>query len=159
MLHAKGYEAFLPTYRTSYYTHGKLLHNERVLFPGYVFCNLAPGANGHIVTTPGVVRIVSCGGIPSLVPDSEIARIRAVVESRFPAYPCPHLQPGTNVVVTAGPLKGVYGTLVRIKNMSRLVVSVHLLRQAAAVELDIHSVASVIEVQTSPEPCTLDLAS
>jgi transcription antitermination factor NusG len=50
--------------------------------------------------------------------------------------PWPFLQQGQKIRIEAGPLSGTEGTLLRIKNELRLVVSVTLLQRSLAVELD-----------------------
>ncbi len=45
------------------------------------------------------------------------------------------------IEVTRGPLKGTQGILVRKEKAYRLVISVHLIRQSAAVEIDASEIA------------------
>jgi hypothetical protein len=47
------------------------------------------------------------------------------------------------VEVRRGPLEGIRGILVRKDKRHRLVISVHLIRQAAAVEIDAADVVAV----------------
>ena len=73
ILHDKGYEEFLPLYRAKRQWSDRVKEVDLPLFPGYFFCRiditerLLP-----IVTTPGVVRIVSAGNTPVPVSDCEI---------------------------------------------------------------------------------------
>jgi transcription antitermination factor NusG len=48
----------------------------------------------------------------------------------------PYLREGMRVEVIRGPLEGVRGILLRKDKRHRLVISVHLIQQAAAVEID-----------------------
>jgi transcription antitermination factor NusG len=144
ILRAKGYEEFLPLSKFASTGNGaKALAEPKPLFPGYLFCRLTPDAKGPVVTTPGVIRVVGYGGVPSSVSDEEIAAVRTVVESGRPVYGWPFLQVGQTVRVTAGPLQGIEGTLLRFKNVRRLVVSICLLRRSAAVEIDADWVAYI----------------
>jgi transcription antitermination factor NusG len=143
ILQSKGYEEFLPLYSCNSMGPRRDATEAEPLFPGYVFCKLSTNAKGPVVTTPGVIRIVGHGGTPSSIDDDEIATIRAFVQSGRLVYPWPYLELGQRVRVSSGPLRGAEGTLVRVKNADRLVVSLSLLRRSAAVEIDASSVVSI----------------
>jgi transcription antitermination factor NusG len=79
------------------------------------------------------------------VDPADIAAIRRVLDSGFPAQPWPFLAEGTRVRVTNGPLENLEGVIVREKGSDRLVVSVHLLMRSVSVEIDRGSVARLDE--------------
>lgn len=145
LLRAKGYEEFLPlcvhplgdSYKRSSVRRGPL-------FPGYIFCRLSSKALGPIVTTPWVIRIVGCGGDPAPISDQEVNDIRRIVESGHFTYPWPNAPIGQRICIVEGPLRGVTGTLLRTKNVSRLIVTVDLLQRSAAVEIDARSVSVLL---------------
>jgi len=143
MLRSKGYEDFLPLSCIAVNRKGLHAYAEsRPLFPGYVFCKLSGNERGLVMTTPGVIRVVGYGGVPSPITDEEIANMRCIVNSTRPSYAWPYLQVGQSVHIVAGPLRGVEGILLRRKNLVRLVVSIHLLQRSAAVEVDAEWVVS-----------------
>lgn len=55
----------------------------------------------------------------------------------------PYLHEGMAVEVIRGPLAGVKGILLRKEKRSWLVILVHLIRQAAVVEIDVNAVAPI----------------
>ena len=55
--------------------------------------------------------------------------------------------------VKRGPLKDVEGILLRIKNYNRIVVSIELLSQAVATEVDASDVEPIGPVQGRVRPC------
>ena len=61
LLRYKGYEDFLPQYVENSPSGSRKNSRERSIFPGYLFCRVTPAAHGLVVTTPGVIRIVSAG--------------------------------------------------------------------------------------------------
>jgi transcription antitermination factor NusG len=142
-LGSKGYEEFLPLST-------KAGVRAQALFPGYLFCRINGDVKGLVVTTPGVIRIVGCGGIPSPIADEEIATIRSVVESGCPTYSWPYLQTGQKVRLTGGPLEGAEGILLQVKNCQRLVVSISLLQRSVAVQVNAEWVARTERVVGSP---------
>jgi transcription antitermination factor NusG len=106
------------------------------LFPGYVFCRFHPELLLPVVTTPGVVQIVGAGKHPRPIADEEIVAIQRMLLSGGDVEPWPYLKAGQKVRILDGPLFGVEGILVEVKNRRRLVVSVHLLQRSVAVEVD-----------------------
>ena len=143
LLRGKGYAAFSPVYRTRRRRADRTKELDVPLFPGYVFCQFDPNCRLPILTTPGVVMVVSAGNSPQPVEDAEIASIQRIVTSGCPVQPWPFLRDGQKVRIQAGALCGAEGTLLRIKNGYRLVASVILLQRSLAVELDQDSVVPV----------------
>jgi transcription antitermination factor NusG len=95
------------------------------------------------VTVPGVHGLVSFGKRPAPIPQSEIDAVRRLVDGRERYEPHPFLKRGDWVRVKSGPLAGLEGILVRKKNLFRLVLSVELLQQSVAVEVDTNVVERV----------------
>lgn len=135
-LRGKGYQAFSPFYQTIRKRSGRTKVLDLPLFPGYVFCRFNPQKRLPILTTPGIVNVLGQGNIPEPVKLSEIQSIQTVAESGRSVQPWPFLHCGQKIRIEAGPLSGTEGTLLRVKNELRLVVSVTLLQRAMAVELD-----------------------
>ncbi|SRR5216684_4841769 len=153
ILRSKGYEEFLPLSciaadRKDFYAPAE----RRPLFPGYVFCKLGGSASGLVMTTPGVIRVVGYGGVPSPITEDEIANMRSIIDSTRPVCAWPYLRVGQPVRLVAGPLRGVEGTLLKHKNLVRFVVSIHLLQRSAAVEVDADWVVSASPVVSSTPP-------
>lgn len=135
MLSFKGIEVLLPLYeaRRQWKDRNKL--QSLPLFPGYLFVRTTYDCKLHVLTTPGVHMILHRGQEIAIIPDSEIEAIQMAVSTRAKVEPHPYLKCGTRVRVTCGPLEGVFGILVRKKNVSRLVLSVDMLAQSISVEV------------------------
>lgn len=132
----RGYEVFLPRYRERRRWSDRVRVVERSLFAGYVFCRLAPEVLGKIVTAPGVIRIVGDAARPLPIPAHEIDAIQRIVATQLPAEPSPLPQVGQHVRIELGPLRGIEGVVMVVKNQQRLVVSVSLLQRAVSIEVD-----------------------
>ena len=133
---AKNFEVFLPAYESvrRWKDRKKLL--SLPLFPCYVFVRGGLDRKLQIVTTPGVHMILHRGERVATIPGAEIEAIQRVVEGRFRVEPHPFLKCGETVRVVKGSLEGVKGILLRKKNWHRLVLSVNMLAQSVAVEID-----------------------
>lgn len=135
-LRIKGFEEFVPSYRSQRRWSDRLKEVELPLFAGYAFCRFDAQTRLPILTTPGVLRIIGSGREPEPIPDSEIEALRSVARSGLTAEPWPFLEAGTPVLIEDGPLRGVEGTLLEVKQQERLVLSVSILRRSVAVEID-----------------------
>ena len=132
----RGYTTFLPLYRTRRRWSDRVKEIDAPLFPGYMFCKFDPQHRLPIVTSPGVISILESGSGPIPVPESDIAAVQTMLKSGLPVGPWPFLQQGQPVLVERGPLKGVEGLIVKLKDNFRLVVSVSLLQRSVSAEID-----------------------
>ena len=123
-LEGKGFEVCLPRY------------SDTPLFPGYVFSRFDPHRRLPILTIPGVVHIVSFGGVPQPVEESEMIALLGILKSGLPVVPYPILPVGQPVCLKKGPLAGLCGVILSHKQGARFVVSVTLLQRSVAVEVD-----------------------
>jgi transcription antitermination factor NusG len=146
ILSTKGFEVFLPLYQSirRWKDRSKML--SLPLFPCYVFVRGGLSRRSLVVTTPGVHMILYNGEHIAVISNGEIDAIRRAVEGPFRVEPHPFLKCGERVRVTRGSLEGVEGVLVRKKSLYRLILSVEMLAQSVAVEID----ASDVELATSP---------
>jgi transcription antitermination factor NusG len=144
----KGFEVFLPQYRTVHRWKDRQKELLLPLFPNYVFIQGGLERMLILVTTPGIHSLVSWGGRPANIPPGEIEAVRRMVESSFQVEPHPFLKCGDSVRIKSGPLEGIEGILVRKTRGYRLVLSVEMLSKSAAVEVDM----SMVERLGAGEP-------
>lgn len=141
VLRSKGHEEFVPTYRSQRRWSDRIKEETHALFSGYLFCRLDPANRLPVLSTSGVVSIVGIGPCPLPVDVSELEAIWRVTNSPLLSSPWTQFREGEPVVVEHGPLAGVQGHLVTIKNQHRLVVSITLLQRAVSVEVDVTQVS------------------
>jgi transcription antitermination factor NusG len=142
-LAGKGFEVYLPQYRTIHQWKDRQKELVLPLFPNYVFIRGGLDRMLSIVTTPGVHSLVSWAGRAAEIPSDEIDTVRRIVEGPLRVEPHPFLRFGDRVRVKSGPLEGIEGILVRKTRGFRLVLSVELLSKSAAVEVDASAVERV----------------
>ncbi len=135
-LTGKGYEKYLPLYRSRRQWSDRMKDLDLPLFPGYLFCRFDAQVRLPILTIPGVISIVGSGRTPIAVSDQEIEMIQTMVKSGLMLRPWPQLVVGSRIVIEKGPLQGVEGVTVDIKRKHHLIVSVPLLQRSVAVEID-----------------------
>jgi len=142
-LGSRGVDSFLPTVDRRRRWKDRWKTVSFPLFPGYCFARFPYQDRLSVLTAVGVVQILGINGHASPIPDAEIEAVRLLVTSTLPLDPHPYLREGMEVEVVRGPLEGVRGVLVRKGSRARLVVAIHLIQQAASVELDAADVRPV----------------
>lgn len=116
---------------------------ELPLFPGYCFAKFLWQDRLSVLEIPGVVQIVGSGSFPEPIQDEEIDALKKLMVSTLSYDAHPYLREGMAVQVIRGPLEGARGVLIRKEKQYRLVIAVHLIQQAAAVEIDAADVIPV----------------
>jgi transcription antitermination factor NusG len=134
----KGFEEFLPLYRSRRRWSDRLKVADLPLFPGYIFCRLNPQHRLPLLTIPGVLNFVGVGKIPNPIEDIEIAAIQTATRSGLSTEPWPFLEVGQRVRLEDGPLAGMEGILVGTSKPERIVVSVNVLKRSVAVAIERH---------------------
>jgi transcription antitermination factor NusG len=152
LLTAKGLEVFLPQYKSTRSWKDRKKVISLPLFPSYIF--VRPGNRFQVVSTPGVFMIVGRGERDAVVPELEIEAIRRTLEGHFSVEPHPFLKCGERVRVTRGSLEGLQGILVRIRNIHRLILSVDMLAQSIAVEVNASDVEPAMASCYLPLPAS-----
>jgi transcription antitermination factor NusG len=133
----RGFEAFLPLYRSCRRWSDRRRETDFPLFTGYVFCRLDPQHRLPLLTIPGVLHFVGIGKTPTPIEDAEIAAIQAAVQSGLSAEPWAFLEVGQRVRLDDGPLAGLEGIFVETAKQHRIVVSVTLLQRSLAVSIEL----------------------
>lgn len=137
MLRDRGYETFLPTYRSERQWTDRTRVRELPLIPGYVFVRAIPDKICvPVVTTPGVIKIVGFGNQTALIHDWEIEQLKTVATSSLKVEPLTYLKPGSLVRIKEGALTGTWGTVVQIRKRTLLVLSIEMLNRSVAVHID-----------------------
>ncbi len=138
ILQEKRIQSFLPVQDVLSQWKDRKKQIQKPLFPGYLFVRSLEWELDEVTATNGVAYILDDGDRPVSVPDEQIDAVRRLVESPDPIVQRPWLREGRRVHVTAGPLAGLEACVLKNRKNGKyqLVVSVDLLRQSVAVEID-----------------------
>jgi len=147
----KSVETFLPLYETVRRWRNGQHRLQLPLFNGYTFVRIALRDRLHVLKVPGVVRLVGFEGVPVPLPDGEIERLRRALTAGTRAEPHPFITVGRRVRITAGPLSGNEGTLIRRRGVLRVVLSVDLIQRSILVEVEANSLEPVSGTDNSAQ--------
>jgi transcription antitermination factor NusG len=147
----KGYEVFLPMYRSQRRWSDRTKVIEQPLFAGYVFCKFDYSNRLPILVVPGVNFIVGLGQGATPIDPTELNAVRLATTSGLPCEPWTYLKVGGRVRVKRGPLVGLEGFVVDVGKTCKLVISLNLLGRSVAVELHRDAVTP-IDVSKADQP-------
>jgi transcription antitermination factor NusG len=136
-------QCFLPLYRTVHrWKNGCRPTVELPLFPGYLFAKVTRNERVRVLEVPGVLSFVGSKTGASKISDFEIETLRSGLHLRK-FEPHRDLVIGEKVRIKAGPLSGLVGVLLRNANNFRVVLTLELIQQSVAVELEAADVEPV----------------
>ncbi|MFZ0745648.1 MAG: UpxY family transcription antiterminator [Terracidiphilus sp.] len=129
-------ESFLPTYETvRVWKNRQRVKTILPLFPAYVFVHINHWERVKVLQTPGVLHIVGNGRNHTPLEDAEVEFLRSGFHGKK-VEPFRDLVVGEKVRVKTGVMQGIEGTLVRRSNSLRFVLTLNMINQHAAVEVD-----------------------
>lgn len=143
LLKGKGHNSYLPLYNKLSYWKDRKKKIQTPLFHCYLFVNINPKTKMDILQTNGVIHFVSFDNKPVPIPDCQIELIKNLlnedrkIEAEF------KFVEGQQVKVVYGPLKGAVGVFQKVKDKSRLLITLETLNRTIAVEINADEIVPV----------------
>ena len=134
-LEKKKIEAYCPIFKERRQWSDRKRWVEFPLFRSYVFAKIELKNSLYILRTIGVHHIVKFQGNISTIPDEIIQNIKSMIDGGFTVEQVEYFVKGDEVKVVDGPLKGMEGIVVKVKNENKLVLKVAAIQQAIAVQI------------------------
>jgi len=135
-LDLRNIEQLLPLYSSMRQWKDRRVRLMRPLFPGYVFVRISLQKRLQVLEVPGIASLVGFGSRPVCMSEEDIRFLRCCMTHEDNVEPYPYPAVGSRVRVKGGPLTGLKGVVVRLKNRAGLVVSFDLIQRSATVEAD-----------------------
>jgi len=130
----QGVGFYLPQAEKQVRRAGRTFVSHLPLFPGYLFFRGAASARRTALESNLIVQVLPVEDQGRL--HEELASLWRLQLAGAPLVPHPWIEPGDEVEIVDGPFQGWTGMVLREKGRMRLVVSISLLRQSVAAELD-----------------------
>ena len=134
-LENKNIEAYCPIFKARRQWSDRKRWVEFPLFRSYVFAKIELKNSIYILQTTCVHHIIKFQGNISIIPDEIIQNIKSMIDGGFTVEQVEYFVKGDEVIVVDGPLKGMDGIVVKIKNENKLVLKVAAIQQAIAVQI------------------------
>ncbi len=132
----KNIEVFLPLVKQVRQWKDRKKKVEEPLFKSYIFARFEYKFRHHVLQTDGVIKIVNFFGEPAVVPDWQIDALKSIIDNPEKMRLENYIKPGELVEVTAGPFKGMKGTVKSLRGEARLVITIDGIMQSVSVEID-----------------------
>ena len=134
-LQNKNIEAYCPMFKERRQWSDRKRWVEFPLFRSYVFAKIELKNSIYILQAMGVHHIIKFQGNISIIPNEIIQNIKSMIDGGFTVKQVEYFVKGDEVIVVEGPLKGMEGIVVKIKNENKLVLKVAAIQQAIAVQI------------------------
>jgi len=137
-------ESFLPVYETvRVWKNRQRMKLILPLFPTYLFVHITFRERVKVLQSPGVLQIVGSKRECAYLSDSEVELLRSGC-SRQKIEPYRDLVIGERVRIKSGVMQGLQGTLVRKSNSMRFVLTIELINQHAAIQVDAEDLEQIV---------------
>jgi len=127
-------EHFLPLNNETRRAGRKRVQVQTPVFPGYLFINSTLDEAYRVDRTKRVVNILDVVNQEQLA--WELANLRKALENKAPLRRHAYLSKGKRVAIRSGPFRGLEGVVEDRAQSGRLVLQVHVLGKATALEID-----------------------
>lgn len=113
---------------------------EFPMMSGYVFVNVDLAIKDKILQCPGVFSFIKFNGVEAKIRNSEIAILKSIESSGYDVISeASDLKLSDEVEITQGPLKGLKGTVIQLKNLNYIQIQIESLHQSIKIQLPKHS--------------------
>src|SRR5262249_53663733 len=133
-LRAREIPFYLPLYRQTWKSRGRVRSSYLPLFTGYVFLYGGDDARVTALETNLLSSTLPVADQQRLFDD--LSRVERLLGGAAPVTPEEGLCPGTAVEITGGPFQGLRGKAIRRGAETRFVVEVDFLRRGVSIEVE-----------------------
>lgn len=129
-LMTRGVEVYLPMIKTLKQWSDRKKWVEEPLFKSYLFVRIFGKDYLEVLQTRGVVRFITFRKERVPIPDEQIEAVRAYLDEPDPisiSESC--FEPGEHVEVTRGNLKGLTGTMVKVRGKHRVIIEIEVINE------------------------------
>jgi len=127
---------YLPLYKTVRLWSDRKKSVIMPLFPSYVFVKISKFDYLKVLNTPGVARIISFEGSPVAIPEKQIQTIKDILNKGvdIEAVENPP-NPGDELEVCKGSLKGLKGELVEYRGKKKIAVRLDVIEKSIIINI------------------------
>ena len=141
----KGITSYLPLQTIHRRWSDRYKEVQEPVFSCYIFVKIPLKQRLEVLQTDGAVRLVSFNGIPATIPEDQVNAIRTILENKYQIERVDYLTPGQKIEVIQGPLKGIRGILVEVKNRHRLILRIDSIMQAISFNIDYRDIKIIVD--------------
>lgn len=135
-LKKQGFHVFLPLVKTIRQWSDRKKKLEIPLFNSYLFVKIDIKNQFHVLAADGAVKFIQFENKPVPIPEWQINNLKVLLNTneKF-EITLENFEPGEEVTVNRGSLKGLRGTLIRYKGTNRVLISIDSINQSLIVDI------------------------
>ncbi len=139
-----GYESFLPLVKTVRKWSDRKKIVELPLFSSYIFIRISKYNISEITKINGIIRYIVFNNRPAIIKDSEIERIKFVLNNKTEIEVIDGiLKEGVEVTINSGVLKGYKGKVVELSGTKKLIIEIESINKTMLITIDKDSLIKV----------------
>jgi len=147
LLQRAGITAFYPIQSVLRKWSDRIKRLELPLFPNYIFVRVTPQRRFEVTGMDGIVRYISFGGKPAIVPVHTMESLKKMSGSVLEVEENSFCRIGMPVMICEGPFAGIKGYLLKRNGQSRLQVRVDTLQRTVSVEIPCSAAIPLTETE------------
>jgi transcriptional antiterminator RfaH len=136
LLRHKDFQVLVPTFTELRRYSDRVSRVTSALFPGYVFVRVGSQDLMRLLSTDGVSYVLRNGEAGGSLSDQETLAVEALCKGSEPRGPHSYLRVGRRVRIESGPFAGVEGVLAKVRDATRVVITVDALCSSVSVEIE-----------------------
>ncbi|MCF8360035.1 MAG: UpxY family transcription antiterminator [Prolixibacteraceae bacterium] len=144
-LEYQGIEAYLPLQRKLRQWSDRRKWVETPLISGYIFVHITRREYEAVLKTQGVVTYVKFEGQAAKIPEEQIDWIKRMLRQKEIPVELHHklFKVGDIIEIQAGPMIGIKGTLISIKNKKRVAIQLEQLNLSLIVDIPVNEISKI----------------
>ncbi len=142
---SKNISYFLPMNWKVRRTRGRTIRSLLPLFGGYLFFCGNENQRLEVLRTNRVANLIEVRDQTRLI--KELLQIQNALQAGAPLIPHKYIEAGRRCRVIAGPLADLQGVVVKTKGVTRLILQIDMLGQAASVEIELDMIEPLDETK------------
>ena len=91
----------------------------------------------------GIKHFVEFNGIPAIISDSKIETLKLILKQKKEVKKISYFISGKNAKIIRGPLKGITGVLVKIKDKYRFIIKFNIMMKAISFDIEYSDIGLV----------------
>jgi transcriptional antiterminator RfaH len=119
----KGIDTYLPLQRELKQWSDRKKWVEEPFIKSYLFVHIKEYEQTEVLMTKGIARFIYFSGKIASMPDRQISDLKLLIAGPYELEITEeNLEPGENIIIKAGSLKGLKGEIVSVRSQKRLVL-------------------------------------
>ena len=116
---------------------------DKLILKCFLFVKIDLKSRNLILQIKGIKHFVEFNGIPAIISDSKIETLKLILKQKKEVKKISYFISGKNAKIIRGPLKGITGVLVKIKDKYRFIIKFNIMMKAISFDIEYSDIGLV----------------